>query len=224
MRKFLKIAAVAVVVLVAVAVAAVSTLLWMGGRKMDRTVDVRVVPVPFSKDPQAVKLGKYLFDSRGCAECHAPDGHGRVVVDDESAGLYVRSPNLTTGPNSAVAGYTEADWVRSIRHGVSPTGRALLVMPCEDYNRLTDADFAALVAYVRSLPPIAGEPALLRLPVPMRALYGAGLIKDSAEKIDHKLPPVQPVAVAVTPEHGGYVAAMCAGCHGQAYSGGRIPA
>jgi mono/diheme cytochrome c family protein len=223
LRKALKIVAVTLAVLIGLAAATVATLVGMGERKLERTVEVRVVPVAFTKDPQALKLGKYLFDSRGCAECHGADGRGRVFVDDRSSGMYVRSPNLTTGANSAVAGYTEADWVRAIRHGVSPTGHALLIMPCEDYNRLTDADFAALVAYTRSLPPVAGEPGLMRLPLPVRALYGAGMIRDGSEKIDHRLPPSTPVPVGATVEHGAYVANMCIGCHGHGLSGGRVP-
>jgi mono/diheme cytochrome c family protein len=96
-------------------------------------------------------------------------------------------------------------------------------MPSEDYNRLTDADFAALVAYVRSLPPVAGEAAELRLPLIVRALYGVGAVRDAAEKIDHRRPPSQPIAPAATAEYGGYVASMCIGCHGAGLSGGPIP-
>ena len=42
-------------------------------------------------------------------------------------------------------------------------------------------------------------------------------------KIDHSLPPSQPVAAALSVEHGKYVAAMCIGCHGATLSGGKIP-
>jgi mono/diheme cytochrome c family protein len=223
MLKFLKLSVLLLLALVLLAIAGFALAWWLGGRKLDRVVEVRVVPVPFTQDAQAVKLGKYLFESRGCAECHGADGHGRIFIDDANTGMYVRSPNLTRGPGSAVAGYTEADWVRSIRHGVSPTGRALMIMPSEDYNRLTDADFAALVAYIRSLPPIAGEPTLVRLPPVVRALYGAGVIPDAYERIDHKLQPSVPVPPAATVEHGAYVTNMCMGCHGAGLSGGRIP-
>jgi mono/diheme cytochrome c family protein len=96
-------------------------------------------------------------------------------------------------------------------------------MPSEDYNRLNDNDFAALVAYVRSLPPVAGDGAVFRLPLLVRALYGAGLVKDAAEKIDHRMPPSAVVPVAATVEHGAYVANMCIGCHGPAFKGGPIP-
>ena len=206
------------------AVALVGGALWLGDRKVDRRIDVRVVPVPFAKPtPQVLQLGKYLFESRGCSECHGRDGAGRVVID-EPGGIYVRSPDISPASTSMVANYTEADWVRSIRHGVDPAGRALLIMPSEDYNRMNDGDLAALVAYIRSLPPGRGTLGEVRLPKVVRVMYGVGAFKDGYEKIDHRLPPAQPVAVGVTPEHGGYVATMCAGCHGPAYSGGRIPA
>jgi mono/diheme cytochrome c family protein len=224
LRKALKLLALALVLLVLAAAAAFAAAVWLGERKLTRTVEVKVVPVAFAsaKDAAALKLGKYLFESRGCGECHGPDGHGFAFID-EPGGMSVRSPNITTGPGGVVRAYSEADWVRAIRHGVSPGGHALLMMPSEDYNRLTDADFAALVAYVRSLPPVAGEPAELRLPPIVRALYGVGVVRDAAEKIDHRKPPSQPIAPAVTAEYGGYVASMCVGCHRAGLSGGPIP-
>jgi mono/diheme cytochrome c family protein len=220
--KALKIVAAVVAVLVALAAGAGALAAWMGERKMQRVVDVRVVPVPFAREPAALALGKYLFETRGCGECHGADGGGRVMIDDPN-GLYVKTPDITAGAGGVVAGYTEADWVRAIRHGVSPRGRALLVMPGEDYNRLNDGDFAAIVAYTRSLAPAAGSAALIRIPLLVKALYGAGAIQDAAEKIDHRRPPSASVAVAASVEHGGYVANMCIGCHGSALAGGRIP-
>lgn len=210
-------------VVVAAAVAFFGAL-WWGERKIDRRIDIRVVPVPYAKaTPETLQLGRYLFESRGCSECHGKDGAGRVVVD-EPGGVYVRAPDITPARVSMVANYTEADWVRAIRHGVDPGGRALLVMPSEDFNRMNDGDLAALVAYVRSLPPGRGALGEVRLPRLVRAMYGVGVFKDSSEKIDHRLPPAQPIAVGETPEHGGYVAGMCAGCHGHNLSGGPIPA
>jgi mono/diheme cytochrome c family protein len=221
LKNALKIAGV-LLALTAIAGAAVfAYLVWLGERKLARTVDVRVVPVPFAKEAAALRLGRYLYESRGCAECHGPDGHGLAFID-EPGGMYVKAPNITAGPGGVVHGYTEADWVRAIRHGVNPQGHALLVMPSEDYNRLNDIDFAALVAYARSLPPIAGEGAAIRLPAVVKALYGAGVVKDGAEKIDHRAPPPTAVAVAATVEHGSYVAQMCIGCHGAQLKGGPI--
>ena len=221
MKKVIRRAAVALLLLVLVAVGAFSGALWMGERKRERKLEVRVVPVAYTKDRNAPKHGKYLFETRGCAECHGADGRGVVFIDSPD-GMRVRTPNITGGPGGVVAGYTEGDWVRTIRHGVAPSGRALLVMPSEDYNRMSDADFAALVAYVRSLPPVRGEPPEMRLPLIVKALYGAGYVKDAAEKIDHRKPPTPPVAAAATVEHGAYVATMCTGCHRESLEGGPI--
>ena len=84
-------------------------------------------------------------------------------------------------------------------------------------------DLVALVAYTRTLPPAGGGAAEITLPLPVRALFGAGVIKDAAAKIDHSLPTQQPVAEAVTLEHGQYVANMCKGCHGPELAGGKVP-
>ena len=179
-----KFALAGVAALAALAAAAVTLAVWLGDRKLERTVVVRVVPVPFSSDANAVKAGRDLYDER-CARCHAPDGAGRKILDDE--GLLVRAPNVTRNA-PAIAAYSEADWVRAIRHGVDPHGRALLFMPSEEFNRIGDADLAALVAYVRSLPPVDGEGATIRLPFRMKVMYGLGFMKDASEKIDHRRP------------------------------------
>ena len=221
MKTFLRTAGIAGAGLAIACACAFFGAAWLGERKLARTVDIRVVPVPYAKDAAAPKLGKYLFESRGCGECHGDDGRGIAFVDSPS-GMYVKSPNITRGAGGVVSDYSEGDWVRAIRHGVNPAGHALLIMPGENYNRMNDGDFAALVAYVRMLPPVAGERAVIRLPMMVKALYGLGAMRDSSEKIDHRKPPSQPVAVAPTVEHGAYVANMCVGCHGATLAGGAI--
>src|SRR5258706_225201 len=178
MKKFLKISAVALVILAVAAGVAFCGAAWLGERKLARTVDVRVVPVAYTRTPAALKLGKYLLESGGCSQCRGHDGRGIAFID-APAGMYVKSPNITRGAGGVVSDYNEGDWVRAIRHGVNPKGHALLIMPGEDYNRMSDADFAALVAYVRSLAPVSGESAVIRLPMIVKALYGLGNINDT---------------------------------------------
>ena len=189
-------------------------------RKRMRQVSVPVQPVAYVSDAQALERGKYLFQSRGCADCHGANGGGRDFVND-GKGTRIAGPNIT--PGGVVAGYKPEDWVRTIRHGVKPDGRPALIMPSEDYNRFTNEDLAALVAYVRSLPPQSPRAAVVELPLPAWVLYGFGAIPDAAQRIDHSLPPSTPVAAAVTVQHGAYVANMCIGCHGEKLSGGKIP-
>jgi len=189
-------------------------------RKRMRQVSVTVQPVAYASDTQALERGRYLFQSRGCAECHGANGGGRDFVND-GKGTRIAGPNIT--PGGVVAGYQPEDWVRTIRHGVKPNGRPALIMPSEDYNRFTNEDLAALVAHVRSLPPQNPRAAVIELPLPAWVLYGFGAIPDAAQRIDHSLPPSTPVAAAVTVQHGAYVANMCIGCHGEKLSGGKIP-
>jgi mono/diheme cytochrome c family protein len=205
---------------VVVVVAAAAAVGWqMADSKMARTVTITPRAVAYVEDTQSLERGKYLFESRGCVDCHGANGGGRMFVDNGD--LRIAGPNITAG--GVTAKYQPADWERTIRHGVKPDGRPIMIMPSEDYNRFTDQDLAALVAYVRKLAPQKGGEAIVQLPPPVRIFYGFGMIKDAAAKIDHSLPPAQPVEAGVNAKHGAYVANMCIGCHGEHLSGGKIP-
>lgn len=190
-------------------------------QRMDRKVDVPAYALTLPTDAEAMARGRYLYQTRGCVDCHGAAGNGRTLVDQD--GLKIAGSKIGPGPGSVTAAYQPSDWERAIRHGVAPGGRPLLIMPSEDYNRLTDTDLGALVAYVLSLPSEPGGAAVLQLPLPFRVMYGWGLIPDAATRIDHRRPPEQPVAEGVNLAHGRYVAQMCLGCHGEQFAGGRIP-
>jgi cytochrome c553 len=113
--------------------------------------------------------------------------------------------------------------VRTVRHGVKPNGNPVMIMPSEDYSRLTDEDMAALVAFLQQMRPVPGNKAVIDVPAQVKALYAFGMIQDASEKIDHARAPARLLPAAVTPEYGAYVANACIGCHGAALSGGRIP-
>lgn len=190
--------------------------------KMQRRMQVHVKGIALLDDAASIERGRYLYESRGCMDCHGADGGGHLYLKD-ARGLRIAGPNISTGPGNVVDGYSAQDWDRAIRHGVDPKGRPLMVMPSEDYARLSDDDLASLVAYLRHMPPAAGGKAVLELPLPVRALYGFGMIKDAAAKIDHTQPPAQAVVPGMTPAYGAYVANMCLSCHGAKLEGGRIP-
>ena len=141
-NRWLKRIVIALVLLLAVAAGALFTGDQIARHKMQRKVEVAVKGVPFRDDAASFERGRYLFASRGCVDCHGAKGGGAVFVDD-GKGMRIAGPNISPGPGSVVAGYTPEDWVRTIRHGVNPKGRALMVMPSEDYNRLTDEDLAS---------------------------------------------------------------------------------
>ena len=204
---------------VVVAAAACAAGWQMANSKMARTITVTPRNVAYMEDAQSLERGKYLFESRGCVDCHGANGGGRIFVD--KGDLRLGGPNITSG--GVTAAYQPADWEKIIRHGVKRDGRPAMVMPSEDYNRFTDVDLASLVSYVRKLPAQKGGDAVVQFPVPVRVLYGFGAIQDAAAKIDHNLPPAQPVEAGVNVKHGAYVANICIGCHGEHLSGGKIP-
>jgi len=222
MNKWIKRSLLSLAGVAALSVAGLATGAWLGDRKAQRQVMVTVTPVAIPADTASLERGRYLYSTRGCTECHGANGAGRAFIND-GKGMFAKAPNISTGPGNVVAKYQPEDWVRTIRHGVKPDGRPLFIMPSEDYNRLTDADLGALVAYVKQLAPISGAGLVVEVPMLVKTLYAAGVIRDAAEKIDHTLPPAQPVATSVSPQHGAYVANMCIGCHGARLSGGKIP-
>jgi mono/diheme cytochrome c family protein len=221
MNKWMKRTSIGLVTLSVFGVATVLVGKSAGERKLGRTISIPVAPIAVRSEPAQIEQGRYLFNTRGCADCHGANGGGKTVIQEGA--MLVTSPNITAGANSATGAYKVEDWVRTVRHGVKPNGHPILIMPSEDYNRLTDDDMGALIAYIKQLPPAAGAAPIIRLPTPVKVLYAFGAIKDASEKINHALPPSVPVTPTVSVAYGAYVANTCMGCHGARLSGGKIP-
>ena len=210
--------------LVALAILALLTV-WAGQflakRKVTRKIDIAVAPLAVTADAMHIEQGRYLFSTRGCADCHGANGAGKEVI--RSRNMLVVSPNITAGANSVTAGYRTEDWVRTLRHGVKPDRTPVMIMPSEDFNRMPDDDLASLIAYIHTLAPVSGRTAVVELPIAVQVMYAFGMVRDAAEIIDHSLPPAPPLAPAVSLPYGAYVASSCISCHGPGFSGGRIP-
>ncbi|MGE0314178.1 MAG: c-type cytochrome [Lautropia sp.] len=221
-RRWPRRVAIGLACVLALGLVAAATAVGLGYRKLQRQVDLPAFATS-RVDARAADLahGRYLYASRGCADCHGADGAGRRVIGAPDEAFYIKAPDISHG--TPAARFDDTDWTRLLRHGVKPDGRATMIMPAEDYARMTEHDFASLVTYVRSLPAAGGTAFESRWPLPVLAAYGLSAIKDASEKIDHAAAPSQPVAREVSTEHGAYVAQMCVGCHGAKLEGGRIP-
>src|SRR5829696_2238535 len=121
MKRTLKLIGIAVAVLLVAVVGLALAANLLFERKRERVVQVEVKSISVATDAAALERGKYLFMSRGCGDCHAANGGGRVFINEPDSGFVVRSPNIT--PAGVVAKYTVVDWVRAIRHGLNPQGR-----------------------------------------------------------------------------------------------------
>jgi mono/diheme cytochrome c family protein len=92
------------------------------------------------------EYGEYL--SNLCTSCHGLDLSGQVSPEPGAP----IAPNLT--PGGGLAAWTEADFIHTMRTGVTPNGYALnpLYMPWESFGKLDDVELQALWIYLTSLP------------------------------------------------------------------------
>jgi len=189
------------------------------GKHYDITPEAVVIPT----DSAAIAYGQHVALTRGCAGCHTPNLAGGTFIDAPVfARLWAR--NLTPGKGGVGATYSVADWVRSIRHGVRPDGRALLFMPSQEFNKLSDRDLGALIAWLRTLPPVDTTYPANKVGPIGRVLFLAGKVQlVPAELINHTAPRAAEVPTGETVAYGQYLAGACAGCHGEGFSGGAIP-
>ncbi len=160
-----------------------------------------------------------------CEECHGTDLGGTTMIDDAMAAR-VDAPNLTTGKGGVLAKYDDAALERAIRHGIGADGRGLVVMPSEEFNHMSDADLAALIAYLRTRPPVDREHRPVALGPIFRALWATGKVQlTSVATIDHARPHPAVTPTGTSAETGKYLANVggCTGCHGPTLSGGPIP-
>ncbi len=221
-RKLIKGLLVTATVL-ALAVGGIFTAAWFKTEQMlARHFDVADPPLVIARDAASIARGAHLYNSvLGCVECHGAGAVGKLAIDAGPVGQVI-APNLTP---SALGGRIDADGIAAaVRHGVRPDGTPLRFMPSGDYAHLSDADTAALVAYLQSLPPSANAPGDTHFTPLGRTMAMFGMLElTPADKIDHS-PRVRAAPVAgPTAEYGAYLAQSCTGCHGATFAGQHVP-
>jgi mono/diheme cytochrome c family protein len=120
-------------------------------------------------DPAAVARGKYLVTIASCHDCHTPGFFlgkpdmsrylGGSDVGFELPGLGVfHGPNLTPDKATGLGDWTDAQVVAAIQTGARPDGRLLApIMPYHAFATLTKQDVEAIVAFLRSIPPVQNK-------------------------------------------------------------------
>jgi mono/diheme cytochrome c family protein len=105
-------------------------------------------PRPAAPEPGVtVEYGQYLANV--CRACH-----GDNMAGEPGAGA---GQNLTLAGN--LAGWSEADFIQTLRTGVTPEGRQLdsEMMPWDLVGQMNDDELKAIWRYLQSLPPIEPE-------------------------------------------------------------------
>jgi mono/diheme cytochrome c family protein len=117
-------------------------------------------------DAAQIARGKYLVTVSGCGDCHTPGyflgkpdaarylGGSDVGFSIPGLGVFV-APNITPDKETGIGSWTTDQIVTAFTKGERPDGRALApIMPWRDFAHLTKADALAMVAYLKSLPPV----------------------------------------------------------------------
>jgi mono/diheme cytochrome c family protein len=222
MRRILKWFGIGFAGLIGVLIVVATALYVLAGPKINETYDITVASVTVPTDAASVERGRHQVESLLlCADCHGEDLSGEVDADPLFGVFAPR--NLTPGVGGLDDSFTDADYVRAIRHGVGKDGKAIVLMPSEIYTDMSDADLGSLIAYLKALPPVDNEQPRSTLRVLGRIF--AAFDTDSffaARVIDHDAArPAEPEPGA-TREYGAYLTFMCSACHGENLSGGEV--
>jgi mono/diheme cytochrome c family protein len=220
MRKVLKWAGIVLGGLAVLVLAAYLGLYVYTEQMLNRRYDFAVEDVVVPTDAASLERGRHLVKGVVlCDDCHGDNLGGTLMSDDPILGR-LAAPNLTAGLGGKGRTFTNTDYIRAIRHGVDPDGRPLLLMPASLFYYLSDEDLGAVIAYVKSMPPVDGEqPATQLGPVGRVFLFQFPEV-ISAEAIDHAGPRPAAPAPGVTAEYGRYLSLSCTTCHGADMGGG----
>lgn len=108
--------------------------------------------VPDSPAPAvSADYGEYLVTINGCRDCHGKQLAGGKPGDPSSP----LAPNLT--PGGELRAWTEADFIKTLRTGTSPSGTQLpnQFMPWKFKSQMSDDELKAIWAYLQSLPSLS---------------------------------------------------------------------
>jgi len=196
----------------------IGTVKW---NKLHGKYDVPIEKISIPTDQASIARGEHIATIRMCGHCHMENLSGQAA---RAPGLITLSvPNLTSGSGGVGATNTDEDWVRAIRHGAGHDGRGLVLMPSRIWYYLSDEELGALIAYLKSLPPVDSEMPKTDLEPLGRVMLVLGQlppeIVPNVTVIDHYAPrPVAPKP-GVTMEYGEYLANTCTLCHGPNLNG-----
>ena len=136
-----------------------------------------LAPAALAADRDEVARGAYLATAAGCENCHTDAAHrgqryaGGLALATPFGTFY--TPNITPDPQTGIGRWTDAQFLRALREGVSPDGANYFpAFPYPSFTLITDADARAIKAYLFSLPAVhqPNRPHDLPFPVSWRFL------------------------------------------------------
>jgi mono/diheme cytochrome c family protein len=222
MKKFFKWFGIVLGSLLGLLIIILAVLYFKGNAAVGKTYEIPAENIPIPTDAASIARGKHFVQAI-CAGCHTPTLSGQLLLQAPFGTLY--SANLTSGKGGAGAEFSDADYIRAIRHGVDNHGRALMLMPAQVFWHFSDSDLADIVAYIKTLPPVDNEQPDPQINALGRIMIGAGMFGPDivpANVIAHDQRPPN-VPIGVTAAYGEYLVSVtgCHDCHGPQLAGGK---
>jgi len=153
--------------LLAIVVACAVVLYVLAWRPTIKAIDP---PAVASFDARLVARGQALSLAGGCAGCHTAEGGVPYAGNRPTRVRYgtVWSANITPDPVDGIGRWPEAAFVRALREDVGREGKQLYsAYPHRQVRQASDADLAALYAYLMSQAPVRQAPHAPQLPFPL---------------------------------------------------------
>ncbi|MCC2097757.1 MAG: c-type cytochrome [Hyphomicrobiales bacterium] len=130
-----------------------------------------------------VARGRAVFFAGGCASCHKSTGQedpfklGGGHAFPSPFGTFF-APNISPHDEDGIGKWKTADLVNALKAGVAPDGSHYYpAFPYTTYAKMTNADARDLMAFLRTLPPVAKKSKPHELPFPFNIRRGLGLWK-----------------------------------------------
>ena len=224
MKKFFKWVGIVLGGFVGLIVIALVVIYVVSQSRLTHVYQIAEEPISIPTDTASIEKGRHIFQFRGCEACHGENLEGTVYLDDPAVGKVISS-NLTTGNGGVGSAMSDSDWARAIRHGVRPNGTGYLFMPSTEFYFLSDEDLGAVIAYIKSVPPVDSSLPASEISFTGRIVMTLvkGITFIPAELIPHDAARPTAPEVGTTPEYGEYLTQSCKVCHGLTMSGGVIP-
>ena len=139
--------------------------------------------------------GEQVFRATGGCTCHtnypgegaeAPELAGGRAMETPFGVFY--SSNITPDPATGLSGWSNADFARAMREGLSPDGEHYFpTFPYPAFSGLTDQDVVDLFAYLQSLPGVRRENRAPDAPFPFSwrgSITGWKLVNFTPKRFD----------------------------------------
>ena len=127
--------------------------------------------------------GQIVFEAGGCASCHATPGQtdrlklgGGLQLKSPFGSFY--TPNISPHPQDGIGAWKVVDLANAMLSGVSPAGENYYpAFPYTSFHNVKLEDIRDLMAFLRTLAPVAGKARDHDLPFPFNIRRGLGLWK-----------------------------------------------